>query len=241
MRLVPQPGYDSGLAGWEICGINKSLRLFRLRKAVLDMKSSHDSLTVLLLGTRLRSNPELIKSLSGFQIEIIFADEAAKALQIMSTMRPSLVVIDASFRDATSADFTLAIRGSGLLAKIPILFAEGNYLAEMLGFFEREAAELQRRRELADLKARHLQTLAIIRETADLFHSLVENDTPLAELPDELAEERIEFGMNMIRSLAGVLDEEIRTIEEWFGPNFRAPVESVIDGDLQELDMALPM
>lgn len=205
------------------------------------MQLSQDTLRILLIGGRLRQDADLMKTLGGLPVELMFADEAAEAFQIMSTMRPSLAVIDASLRDAAPADFAYAVRGSRRLAEIPLLFAEGNFIKEMLGFIEFKSAELVRRREIAELKSRHLQTLAIIRETADLFHSLVENDTPVAELPDEMAEERIEFGMNMIRGLAGILDEEIRTIEEWLGRDFGGPERSTADSELQEFDMALPM
>ncbi|MCV4684433.1 hypothetical protein OFB94_32630, partial [Escherichia coli] len=64
---------------------------------------------------------------------------------------------------------------------------------------------------------------------------------PLAELPENLAEERIEFGLNMLRGLAGILDEEIKTIEELFANESAYCRDLSGDGELQELDMALTM
>jgi hypothetical protein len=234
----PRLGFHSDSCGYlwngSHCGIPE-------KGGLRSMKLSQNAVRVLLIGPKLRLNAELLNTLRGLPVELIFADEAAEAFHFMSSLRPDLAVVDSSLRDASPADFAFAVRGSRRLSEIPVLFADGNFISELDAFIKHKSAEILRRRELADLKSRHLQTLAIIRETADLFHSLVENDTPLAELPENLAEERIEFGMNMLRGLAGILDEEIKTIEELFANESAYFRDLSGDGELQELDMALTM
>jgi CheY-like chemotaxis protein len=90
-----------------------------------------------------------------------------------------------------------------------LTLTESAYLPEFLNMQDLYES---RKREFIELKNRHLQTLDIIRETSELFRKMYsDNRTAYSETP-------IDFGINMINSLAAILDEQIRSLEGWFEP-----------------------
>ena len=209
------------------------------------MKLPQSHLKILLIGRGLRSADQMLQTFDMVSAEVIFADTAAEGLEHMCIEPPDVIVCDLRLPDLAPSELCSALRSSNRLSRIPIVFAgemqpgldtafdalhagaddvftehfsSDGFLAKLMWAIEHKNNEAQRRRRFDQLKAKHLQTIEIVRETSELFRTLAEDETAGPSGSAAVMEQRIEFGMSMISGLTAVLEEQIRTIEEWFEP-----------------------
>ena len=206
------------------------------------------NLKILLIGRGLRAVDQMLHTFEMISAEVLFADTGAEGLELMAIEPPDVVVCDLRLPDLSAAELCSVLRSSRRLSRIPVVFAgetqpgldtafdalhagaadvftehfsADGFLAKLMWAIEHRNNEDQRRQRFDRLKAKHLQTIEIVRETSELFRSLAE-DEALASMG--VMEQRIEFGMSMISGLTAVLEEQIRTIEDWLEPE-PAPLE----------------
>lgn len=206
------------------------------------MNFSQSHLKILLIGRGLRSVDQMLQTFEMISAEVLFADTGTEGLELMSIEPPDVIVCDLRLPDLSAAELCSALRASRRLSRIPLVFAgetqpgldtafdalhagaddvftehfsADGFLAKLMWAIEHRNNEDQRRERFDRLKAKHLQTIEIVRETSELFRSLAEDE---AIGSTGVMEQRIEFGMSMISGLTAVLEEQIRTIEEWLEP-----------------------
>ena len=206
------------------------------------MNFAQPHLKILLIGRGLRAVDQMLQTFEMISAEVLFADTGSEGLELMSIEPPDVIVCDLRLPDVSAAELCSALRSSRRLSRIPLVFAgetqpgldtafdalnagaddvftehfsADGFLAKLMWAIEHRNNEAQRRQRFDRLKAKHLQTIEIVRETSELFRSLAE-DEPTA--CSGVMEQRIEFGMSMISGLTAVLEEQIRTIEEWLEP-----------------------
>lgn len=206
------------------------------------MNFAQPHLKILLIGRGLRAVDQMLQTFEMISAEVLFADTGAEGLELMSIEPPDVIVCDLRLPDLTAAELCSALRSSARLSRIPLVFAgetqpgldtafdalnagaddvftehfsADGFLAKLMWAIEHRNNEAQRRQRFDRLKAKHLQTIEIVRETSELFRSLAEDDSIASA---GVMEQRIEFGMSMISGLTAVLEEQIRTIEEWLEP-----------------------
>jgi DNA-binding response OmpR family regulator len=216
------------------------------------MNISHTDTKVLLIGRGLRHIDRMIETLSLVGAELYFADDAAEGLHLMDLEPPDLVICDVDLPGSDAADLCSAIRSNASLKQIPVLFAgeaksgvagvfaalnagaddfisqhfdPNAFLAKVVWMMEQRSDEKARRERYEALRRSQIQTLEIVRETAEMFRSL-STDHCLEE-PVHL-DERIEMGLGMIAGLTNVLEEQIKAADSWFGTQ---EVDNVVDLD----------
>ena len=222
------------------------------------MNFTQPQLKILLIGRGLRAVDQMLHTFEMISAEVLFADTGAEGLELMAIEPPDVIVCDLRLPDVSAAELCSVLRSSPRLSRIPVVFAgetqpgldtafdalnagaddvftehfsADGFLAKLMWAIEHRNNEAQRRHRFDRLKAKHLQTIEIVRETSELFRSLAEDES-LA--PAGVMEQRIEFGMSMISGLTAVLEEQIRTIEEWLEPE-SAPREQ--DAPVSEVEV----
>ena len=198
---------------------------------------------ILLIGRGLRSIDKLIGTFDMISAELFFADDANEGLRLMSSKDPDVVICEMQLPDLSAAELCMAIRSNVRLSRIPLVFAGGaheglnaafntlhagaddlfteyfnpdHFLAKLVWVMEQRNTETARKQEFAMLKAKQLQTLDIVKETSELFRALASDDSLTETGGDPMLDRRIELGMSMITGLAGIMEEQMRTIEGWF-------------------------
>ena len=206
------------------------------------MNFAQPHLKILLIGRGLRAVDQMLQTFEMISAEVLFADTGSEVLELMSIEPPDVIVCDLRLPDLTAAELCSALRSSARLSRIPLVFAgetqpglntafdalnagaddvftehfsADGFLAKLMWAIEHRNNEAQRRQRFDRLKSKHLQTIEIVRETSELFRSLAEDESIASA---GVMEQRIEFGMSMISGLTAVLEEQIRTIEEWLEP-----------------------
>lgn len=206
------------------------------------MNFTQPQLKILLIGRGLRAVDQMLHTFEMISAEVLFADTGAEGLELMAIEPPDVIVCDLRLPDVSASELCSVLRSSPRLSRIPVVFAgetqpgldtafdalnagaddvftehfsSDGFLAKLMWAIEHRNNEAQRRQRFDRLKAKHLQTIEIVRETSDLFRSLAEDESMAST---GVMEQRIEFGMSMISGLTAVLEEQIRTIEEWLEP-----------------------
>jgi response regulator RpfG family c-di-GMP phosphodiesterase len=202
-------------------------------------------LKILLIGRGLRSVDQMLQTFEMISAELLFAESAAEGLELMCIEPPDVIVCDLRLADLSASQLCSALRSSERLSRIPVVFAgetqpgistafealnagaddvftehfsPDGFLAKLMWAIEQKHADAARRRQFDQLKAKHLQTIEIVRETSELFRTLADDGSIGQANSYGVMEQRIEFGMTMISGLTAVLEEQIRTIEEWLDP-----------------------
>jgi DNA-binding response OmpR family regulator len=205
------------------------------------MKISHTNTKVLLIGRHIRHIDRMIETLNLVGAELFFADDAAEGLHLMSLEPPDFVVCDIDLPDTEAADLCSAIRSSFTLKRVPVLFAGDTsngvagifkalnagaddfitqhfdpnaFLAKVVWIMEQRSDETARRERYESLRRSQMQTLEIVRETAEMFQSLELDGS--VEVPMQ-TDERVEMGLRMIAGLTNLIEEQIRASDGWFG------------------------
>lgn len=208
----------------------------------MKIKLPQNHLKILLIGKGLRSVDQILQTFDMISAEVLFADTASEGLDLMCLEPPDAIVCDLRLPDLTATELCLALRSSDRLSRIPVVFAgemqpgldtafdaltagaddvftehfsSDGFLAKLIWAIEHKNSEARRRQRFDLIKSKHLQTLEIVRETSDLFRTLADEESA------GVVEQRIEFGMKMISGLTAVLEEQIRSIEEWFEPDYK--------------------
>lgn len=206
------------------------------------MNFTQPNLKILLIGRGLRAVDQMLQTFEMISAEVLFADTGAEGLELMSIEPPDVIVCDLRLPDLSASELCSVLRSSPKLSRIPVVFAgetqpgldtafdalnagaddvftehfsPDGFLAKLMWAIEHRNNEAQRRQRFDRLKAKHLQTIEIVRETSELFRSLAEDESISSA---GVMEQRIEFGMSMISGLTAVLEEQIRTIEDWLEP-----------------------
>ena len=205
----------------------------------------------------------MLQTFEMISAEVLFADTAAEGLELMCIEPPDVIVCDLRLPDLSAAELCSALRSSGQLSRIPVVFAgetqpgldaafdalnagaddlftehfsPDGFLAKLIWAIEHKNSEALRRRRFDQLKAKHLQTIEIVRETSELFRMLAEEESAGPADHSGVVEQRIEFGMSMITGLTAILEEQIRSIEEWYEPD-SAVIAPPREQPVQELAM----
>lgn len=207
------------------------------------MKLPQSHLKILLIGRGLRSVDQMLHTFEMISAEVLFADTAAEGLELMCIEPPDVIVCDLRLPDLSAAELCTALRSSRRLSRIPVVFAgetqpglgaafdalnagaddvftehfsADGFLAKLMWAIDHKNTEAERRQRFDQLKAKHMQTIEIVRETSDLFRELADDDIHSSTGASGIVEQRIEFGMTMISGLTAVLEEQIRSLEDWF-------------------------
>ena len=210
------------------------------------MKLPQSHLKILLIGRGLRSAGQMLQTFRMISAELLFADSAAEGLELMCIEPPDVIVCDLRLPDLSASQLCSVLRSSDRLSRIPVVFAgetqpgvdtafdalnagaddvftehfsSDGFIAKLMWAIEQKHVEAVRRERFDRLKAKHLQTIEIVRETSELFRTLADDESSATAAGSVVMEQRIEFGMSMISGLTAVIEEQIRTIEEWFDPN----------------------
>lgn len=198
---------------------------------------------ILLIGRGLRKIERMIDTFNMVGADLLFADDAQEGLMLMSFERPDFVICDSELPEEAAADLCRTIRSDSSLRDTPVVFAgeashgvnavisalnagaddfltehfdPGNFLAKVIWMMDQKTDEIVQRREYENLRRRQLQTLDIVRQTSELF-SVLANDRAMSGDPDVTNDQRIELGLEMIKSLAGILEEQIEAVDGLFG------------------------
>lgn len=205
------------------------------------MNISHTDTKVLLVGRGLRHIDRMIETLNLVGAELFFADNGAEGLHLISLDPPDFVICDVDLPGTDAADLCSAIRSNSTLNQIPVLFAgetkngvagvfkalnagaddfitqhfdPNAFLAKVVWMMEQRSDKKVRREHYESLRRSQMQTLEIVRETAEMFRSLTADGSPEEA---EHTDERIEMGLGMIAGLTNVLEEQIKAADSWFG------------------------
>ena len=212
------------------------------------MFDSHTETSVLLIGEGLRQMKQVVSTFNNVGIQILFADDAEEAKRVLFFSQPDFVLCQMRLPDADGAEFCRSMRANRALSRIPVMlvsetdggvsgnfnalnsgaddlfaeeFAPCQFLAKVIWMIERRHAEDMRRSELAALRERQEQTLAIVRETSALLQNLADEqriamyDNARSDENQFSVEHRIEMGLTMIGGLANLLDEQVRALDLW--------------------------
>ena len=205
------------------------------------MNISHTDTKVLLIGRGLRHIDRMIETLNLVGAELFFADDAFEGLQLMYLDPPDFVICDVDLPGTGASDLCSAVRSNSALKQIPVLFAGESksgvagifkalnaggddfitqhfdpnaFLAKVVWQMEQRSDEKARRERYESLRRSQMQTLEIVRETAEMFRSFT-SDRSSEELGN--IDERIEMGLGMIAGLTNVVEEQIKAADSWFG------------------------
>lgn len=201
---------------------------------------SHTETKVLLIGRGLLKIDRMIETLNMVGAEVIFADDATEGIKLMCFADPTFVVCHTDLRDADAAELCKAVRANKRLSRTPFIlagdptggidavfnalnagvddiltehFSADHFLAKLVWMMQQRSGRNALRNRFESLKRSQTQTLAIVRQTADLFASLAGDELHNSAAPS--SDERIDIGLEMITGLANLLEEQISAADAW--------------------------
>lgn len=204
--------------------------------------NSHTETKVLLIGRGLLQIDRMIETLNMVGAEVIFADDATEGIKLMCFGDPNLVVCHTALPDADAAELCKAVRANKRLSRTPFIlagdpnggidgvfnalcagvddfltehFSADHFLAKLIWMVQQRSGRDALRNRFEALRRSQTQTLAIVRQTADLFSSLAADDLSGSSLISS-SDERIKIGLEMISGLANLVEEQINAADTWF-------------------------